>query len=349
MSYVFGPVQSRRLGRSLGIDLLPHKTCNWNCVYCQLGRTQPLTNTRREYRSTRNIASDIRQALQGCREKIDWITFVGSGEPTLHIDIGWLIREVKDSTDIPVAVITNGSLLHVPEVARALAVADAVLPSLDAGEESLYRAINRPHPHLPYSSLRRGLAEFRESYRGHYWVEVMLVAGMNDTEPALRELAAALGEIAPDEVHISTPFRAAAEQWVRGPAPEAIALAKDMFGTKARVLMPATADVKLRGGDALDTLADVIARHPMGEDEVRAVIDEPGGGTRRLAEGGRVQRVCRDGRWFWCPAEGHYGNGQNAGGPDRDETTADPAPRPREKEAVSLDERAHETCKNGES
>jgi hypothetical protein len=147
---------------------------------------------------------------------------------------------------------------------------------------------------------------------------------------------------------ISTPLRAAAEPRVRGPAPEAIALAKDMFGAKARALMPATAEVKLRGGDALDTLADVIARHPMGEDEVRAVIDEPGGGTRRLAEAGRVQRVRRDGRWFWCPAEGHYGNEQNAGGPDRDEITADPAPRQRWKETVSLNERTHKKCKNGE-
>lgn len=144
MAYVFGPVHARRLGRSLGVDLVPQKTCNWNCVYCQLGRTVPVTNVRREYRCTQILLSNIRKALRNCREEIDWITFVGSGEPTLHIDIGRLIREVKEITDAPVAVITNGSLLHLPEVARDLAAADAVLPSLDAGDESLYRAINRP-------------------------------------------------------------------------------------------------------------------------------------------------------------------------------------------------------------
>ncbi len=126
MPHVFGPVQSRRLGRSLGVDVVPQKTCNWNCVYCQLGRTVPVTNVRREYRSTQILASDIRKPLQNCREELDWITFAGSGEPTLHVDIGRLIREVKEMTDTPVAVITNGSLLYLQEVARDLAAADAV-------------------------------------------------------------------------------------------------------------------------------------------------------------------------------------------------------------------------------
>jgi wyosine [tRNA(Phe)-imidazoG37] synthetase (radical SAM superfamily) len=319
MSHVFGPVQSRRLGRSLGIDLVPHKTCNWNCVYCQLGRTEPVTNMRREYRSTKAVLSDIREALRSCRDKVDWITFVGSGEPTLHVDIGRLIREAKQMTNIPVAVITNGSLLYLPEVARDLMVADAVLPSLDAGDEDLYRAINRPHPQATYRSHRRGLAQFRQSYRGHYWLEVMLVGGMNDGEASLERLAAALEAIGPDEVHLSTPFRAAAERWVREPSPEALALAREILGEQARVLVPAAADVIL-GGDAVEELIAVIARHPMPEEEVRAACSaaslDPDEGLEHLGEDGRLQRVHRGSRWYWCPAGGNYPNGQLGGGED---------------------------------
>jgi wyosine [tRNA(Phe)-imidazoG37] synthetase (radical SAM superfamily) len=273
-----------------------------------------LTNVRRQYRSTQAVLSDLRKALQDCREKIEWITFVGSGEPTLHIDIGLLIREIKDLTDIPVAVITNGSLLHDAGVAEELAVADAVLPSLDAGDEALYRAINRPHPDLGYDSLRRGLRAFREHYHGRMWVEVMLVADMNDTEPALLDLAEALREISPEEVHITTPFRPTAESWVRQPTTMAIARAREVFGKKARVMAPAPADVKLGSDDAVGALAAVIARHPLAEEEVRATLagslQDPDEGMWRLAEDGRLQRVYREGRWFWCPAGTTYADRQ---------------------------------------
>ena len=117
MRYVFGPVPSRRLGQSLGIDPIPLKTCNWNCVYCQLGRTQPLTNQRKDYFPPQEILAEVRQSLDAHQPgEIDWVTFVGSGEPLLHASIGWLVRQVKKITELPVAVITNGSLLYLPEV-----------------------------------------------------------------------------------------------------------------------------------------------------------------------------------------------------------------------------------------
>jgi wyosine [tRNA(Phe)-imidazoG37] synthetase (radical SAM superfamily) len=126
MNFVFGPVPSRRLGRSLGIDTIPLKTCNWNCVYCQLGRSVPLVNQRRNYFLTEAILAEVQLALAAHRSgEIDWITFVGSGEPTLHAGIGLLIRQVKALTDLPVAVITNGALLHLPEVRAELIAADA--------------------------------------------------------------------------------------------------------------------------------------------------------------------------------------------------------------------------------
>lgn len=186
MSYVFGPVPSRRLGKSLGIDPVPLKTCNWNCVYCQLGRTRPLTNQRREYIPCQDLLAEIGQVLSDHQPgEIDWVTFVGSGEPTLHSSLGWLIRRVKQICSLPVAVITNGSTLYLPEIRLALSDADAVLPSLDAGNPRLYRKVNRPWPELTFNRLLEGLIAFRQEYTGKLWLEMMLVQGLNDTEEAL--------------------------------------------------------------------------------------------------------------------------------------------------------------------
>ena len=214
MKYVFGPVPSRRLGQSLGVDTIPLKTCNWNCVYCQLGRTVPLTNQQREYFPREAILTEIRQSLKAhAAGEIDWITFVGSGEPTLHAGLGWLIRELKNLTDLPVAVITNGATLYQPDVRQALLVADAVLPSLDAGKPWLYRKINRPHPEITLDRLLGGLEAFSGAFHGNLWVEVMLVNGLNDTEIALTDIATALKAIRPDEIHINMPTRPPAETW----------------------------------------------------------------------------------------------------------------------------------------
>ena len=310
MSLIFGPVQSRRLGRSLGIDVIPPKTCNWNCVYCQLGRTTPVTNIRRQYSPTDALGAEIREALRTFVGEVDWITFVGSGEPTLHIQIGTLIRTVKNLTDIPVAVITNGSLLYVPAVARDLQMADAVLPSLDAGNELLFRTINRPHPQVRYDRYRHGLAQFRQSYKGLFWLEVMLIAGLNDDERSLTELSSALSEIAPDEVHVSTPFRVPAEPWVRQPCSERIALAKRILGENCRVLMPVAADANLVDRDPVEAIIDVILRHPLSDEELRSTLTQsmkhPESGLIRLAHDSRVKKVRREGAFFWCAAAGVY-------------------------------------------
>ena len=167
MNYVFGPVPSRRLGQSLGIDPIPHKTCNWNCVYCQLGRTQPLTNARLAYYPPEEILAEVKHALANLSpDEIDWITFVGSGEPILHSEMGFLIREVKAMTPLPVAIITNGSLLYLPEVRTDLSMADAVMPSLDVGNAQLYRKLNRPHGEVTFERLVDGLTAFRDEYQG---------------------------------------------------------------------------------------------------------------------------------------------------------------------------------------
>lgn len=208
MKTVFGPVPSRRLGQSLGVDPIPSKTCNWNCVYCQLGRSKPMIGERSEYIPRQTILAELTETLATHPAgSIDWITFVGSGEPTLHSALGWLIAETKKLTQIPVAVITNGSLLYRPEVRKELLLADAVLPTLDAGDAALYKKINRPMGELTFERLVDGMIAFREEYTGKLWVEVMLIKGLNDTLPALSLPAATLKRIQPDEVHINLPTR----------------------------------------------------------------------------------------------------------------------------------------------
>ncbi len=153
MNYIFGPVPTRRLGQSLGIDPVPLKTCNWNCVYCQLGRSIPMVNERKDFFPAEDILAEVENALLSHQPgEIDWITFVGSGETTLYASLGRLIREVKKLTSLPVAVITNGSLLSKREIRQELLAADAVLPSLDAGTPELYQQVNRPYPGLSFES-----------------------------------------------------------------------------------------------------------------------------------------------------------------------------------------------------
>jgi len=306
MNYVFGPVPSRRLGQSLGIDTIPLKTCNWNCVYCQLGRSVPLTNERREYFPHADILAEVETALSTHSPgEIDWVTFVGSGESTLHSSIGWLIRQVKVLTRLPVAVITNGSLLYLPEVREELSPSEAVLPTLDAGNPHLYRKINRPHPEVSFERLVEGLTAFRREYQGQLWVEVMLVRGLNDTVEALREIAAILQTIHPDQVHINLPTRPPAELWVQPPDEEGLLRAQAILGEVALVVHPAEGNFDLSGHkDVVDAVVAVITRHPMSEEELTHALERWSPGQvqealQTLHLSGRAKVVERYGKRFW--------------------------------------------------
>lgn len=313
MAFVFGPVPSRRLGRSLGVDPIPPKTCNWNCVYCQLGRTGPLVTERREFFPRADILSEMLQALAGLAPgALDWLTFVGSGETTLYEGLGWLIRQVKQHTRVPVAVITNGSLLYLPQVREELLAADAVLPTLDAGSERLYRRINRPSPLLDFERYVNGLAAFRAEYAGRLWVEVMLVQGLNDSEEALREIAGALDAIRPDCVHLSLPVRPPCEPWVKLADDAAVERALAILGAKARVLHPAEAELDLAGcEDPAQAILQIVTRHPMGDEELRRALgrwkrEEIEDALQRLRADGQVQLVERHGALFWSAANYRY-------------------------------------------
>ena len=313
MNYIFGPVPSRRLGQSLGIDTIPLKSCNWNCVYCQLGRTVPLNNNRGEYIPREEILVQVEEALSAHKPgEIDWVTFVGSGEPTLHAGLGWLIRKVKELAEFPVAVITNGSLLYLPEVRQELSAADAVLPSLDAGSATLYRQINRPHSDTTFERLVNGLIAFQREYKGKLWIEVMLVQGLNDSEKALRDIAEVLRRIRPDEVHINTPTRPPAETWVRPPDEAGLMRALAILGDIAKVVHPAEGTFNLGECDTfIEAVLGIITRHPMRQEELEKTLaqwapDLKDAVLAELETGGQAQVVERFGSRFWSAAPARY-------------------------------------------
>ncbi len=312
MQHVFGPAPSRRLGQSLGIDPVVPKTCNWNCVYCQLGRSVPLMAERREYVPAEAVIAELAERLAHYEGRIDWVTFVGSGETTLHSRLGWMIRRVKAMTEIPVAVITNGSLLYLPEVRAELAVADAVLPTLDAGTPDLYRRLNRPWPEPDFGTYVQGLVDFRAMYRGRYWLEVMLIRGLNDTEEALRALAAQIARIRPDKVHLTLPERPPAEPWVQPPDAEGLMRAEAILRQVAEVVHPARGAFDFSGyDDPQAAVLAVLARHPMRESELKAALARWGDDAvqetlQALQASGQVQALERYGTRFWSLAQARY-------------------------------------------
>ena len=233
--YVFGPVPSRRLGRSLGIDLVPFKTCSFNCIYCQLGRSSCVSVERKEWVPTEDVLDQVNRKLAGS-SKPQVITFSGSGEPTLHSRIGDIIEEIKKITDIPVVVLTNSSLLWQPEVRKALLSADIVVPSLDAGDEDLFVYVNRPHPSLSFHEIVDGLIQFREEYAGEMWLEIFLLHGVTAIESEVRKMAEIAQKIRPNRIQLNSVARPPAEEFAYAvPAGKMQQFAK-LFGPNAEVV-----------------------------------------------------------------------------------------------------------------
>jgi wyosine [tRNA(Phe)-imidazoG37] synthetase (radical SAM superfamily) len=314
MRHVFGPVLSRRLGRSLGVDTIPLKTCNWNCVYCQLGRTRFYTYERRAYFPLEDILAEVEQALFRLSPgDVDWVTIVGSGEPLLDQQVGRLVHEIKQITAIPVAVITNGALLQQASVRAELGEADAVLPSVDAGTPRLYRRINRPRHGLDHAAFIEGLVAFRNAYAGRLWVEVMLLDGLNDGDEALSDLTRALKRIAPDAIHVNSPVRPPAEAWVRPASPARMAAALSILGASASRV--SATDAVLRPDVALDLrefILGVIGRHPLCDEDLAQLLpdytkQEIGQTVEALAATGEAQEVWGYGRRFWAAGVARYG------------------------------------------
>ncbi|MCX6672761.1 MAG: radical SAM protein [Methanothrix sp.] len=206
MGYLFGPVLSRRLGLSMGVDLLKYKTCNLDCVYCELGETACKTTCRDRFVPRQKVLKEIEQRRG---EPFDHLTFAGSGEPTLSLDLGEIVAQAKEIVDSPVAVITNSTLLSNPAVRKEVAAADVVLPSLDAASQKAFLAINRPASGLLAAKMIQGLKDFRKEFSGEIWLEVMLVKGINDQEAEL--IARAAESTEPDRIQLNTVVRPPAE------------------------------------------------------------------------------------------------------------------------------------------
>ena len=203
-NYLFGPVPSRRLGISLGVDLVPMKTCTLNCTYCECGRTTNLSLERKEYVPFEAVKEELTHYFSH-NPRPDYVTFSGSGEPTLNSRIGDVVHFIKSQTsDIPIAVLTNGTLLFQKQACDDIRDATVVIPSLDAATERVFRKINRPHPQLKIDTIIRGLVKFRKGYSGQIWLEVFIVPGLNDTEQELTALKRAIEEIEPDRIQLNT-------------------------------------------------------------------------------------------------------------------------------------------------
>jgi len=233
--HVFGPVPSRRLGRSLGIDLVPFKTCSYDCIYCQLGRTTCKTTEIREYVPVNEALSQLRQKLMEI-PRPDYITLSGSGEPTLHSRMKDIITGIKDMTDVPVAVLTNASLFWKRDILDAVMDADLIVPSLDAGNEDMFRRVNRPHADISFEKMVDGLQALRSHYQGLIWLEVFLIGGISDNPDAIQEIKEHTDRLAPDRIQLNTAVRTPAEDFVRAVNQHTMEEMRSIFGNRCEVV-----------------------------------------------------------------------------------------------------------------
>ena len=273
LKYIFGPVPSRRLGRSLGIDLVPYKTCTFDCIYCELGRTTHKTISRQSYAPPEDIQGELEICLSALEKKPDYITVSGSGEPTLNTNIGAIIRKIKEITSTPVAVLTNGSLLSMDEVRGDLTGADFVLPSLDAITPALFEYINRPHPSLSIEEIISGLIQFRKQYRGQIWLEVVFCRGINDDKEEIERLKGIIERIQPDRVQLNTPVRPPAEEFAYPLTTTQLEEIRKKLGDKAEIISEFTAPLGEEFNSVKDTeILNLIKRRPCTTEDISKAL-----------------------------------------------------------------------------
>ncbi|MEW6218510.1 MAG: radical SAM protein [Thermodesulfobacteriota bacterium] len=310
MKHLFGPVLSRRLGRSLGIDLLPAKICTFNCVYCEVRTPSRRTCQRQEYVPTGEILEELAAFLAKERGQpaCEVFTVTASGEPTLHTGIGQVIAFLKaQAPDRPVAVLTNGTLLGNAEVRADLAAADIVVPSLDACREESFLRVNRPAPGIRLAELIAGLVAFRRGYRGQCWLEILFVAGINDAPADIACLKEAVAAIRPHRIQVNTVARPPLEPFARPVPPDRLAALAQELGEHTEVIAGRAAE----RGPALGPVAEaeilaLVQRRPetapaiaralgLSDPETLAALD-------RLHEAGQVTAMAHQGRTYFVPA-----------------------------------------------
>ena len=263
--HIFGHVLSRRLGRSLGIDLLPFKTCTYSCVYCECGATTNLTTIRSEYFPARNMVAELDQVLLK-QPELDYITFAGSGEPTLSLSIGQVITYIK--TTYPcysVAVLTNGSLCTRADVRNDLLMADLVIPTLTTAYQPTFERIHRPHPSLRIDAIIAGMEQFRKMYTGALLLEVFIIPGLNTTADELAGLKGAIERINPDRVQLNTLDRPATEGWVHPAMDSDLYRVREALGTSGIEIISRTLPVSriiVPDYEAVEMIRATLRRRP---------------------------------------------------------------------------------------
>lgn len=301
-SHLFGPVLSRRLGRSLGVDLVPHKTCSYDCVYCEVGSTTHRTTTREEYFPPHEIEEELALFLSPTPD-LDFITLSGSGEPTLSLSLGRIIRYVKSNfSSYPLAVLTNGSMLWDPAVREELIPADVILPTLSTVEEESFQKIHRPAPGLTIQKVIHGLRDFREVYKGEIWLEVFLIPGINMEREGLAALGATIRDIRPERVQLNTLDRPGTEPWVSPATHEELAEAARLMG------LPGSEPIKsvVYGGprpscveNAAAIIRDILKRRPSTAKDLSEAtglhLHEVGKILREMSSDGKLS-TCREER-----------------------------------------------------
>ena len=235
MGQIFGPVPSRRLGFSLGVDTIPFKTCSLNCIYCQLGRTINKTIQRKEYIAADDILREIEEVLREGK-RIDYITFSGSGEPTLNSEIRRMISRIKELTSIPLAILTNGTLLYRPRIREDLMEADLVIPSLDTVTQEIFEMVNRPHPSLKIEKVITGIDSFSQEFNGKVWLEIMVVKGINDSLEEIEKAAQVIKQMNLEKIQLNTVVRPPAEEFARPLTREDLKNIKTVLGKKCEII-----------------------------------------------------------------------------------------------------------------
>ncbi|HPL45180.1 MAG: radical SAM protein [Prolixibacteraceae bacterium] len=311
--YIFGPVPSRRLGMSLGIDLVPKKVCSLDCVYCEVGKTTKLTLERKEYLKAGKIKEELTHYFNNNPDP-DFLTFSGSGEPTLNISIGDILQFVKQiRPHIPVAVLTNGTLLFDQTVRNALKEADVVLPSLDAATEDAFRKINRPPDSLKIDSYIQGLIDFRKEYKGKIWLEIFILPGYNDSVHELNELKNAVLKIAPDAVQLNTLDRPGTVPGLRGASrSEMQKIADEWKLDNVGIIAAAPEREKLQSfrKDVETAILETIVRRPCTLDDLSKIlglhISEINKYLDVLDGEGRIEAVSQERGVFYQVKEKNY-------------------------------------------
>jgi len=273
--HLFGPVPSRRLGISLGLDLVPMKSCSLNCTYCESGSTTVLTLERKEYVPFEAIKEELTHYFSHHPEP-DYMTFSGSGEPTLNSKIGEVLNFLKTRiADIPVALLTNGTLLYQKAVRDDIKGAAVVIPSLDAATEKVFARVNRPHRGLRLKTMIGGMVQFRKEYSGQIWLEVFLVPGLNDTKAELTAIKRAIERIEPDQVHLNTLDRPGAVISIRAATRNELERVLDFWGLdNASIIARAPARKTLHSfrTDAESAILSTIARRPCTLEDLTTIL-----------------------------------------------------------------------------